>query len=190
MGIRNRRSVDFQTRLSEYDREAARKRGEHVAPYVLTLRKSTGALTTVRIISAAVPATDEEKLPQTFGILVELGKPAPLQMEVPEKPLVDQMEWTACKSAGLLPFVILSFCFSYPQVLRFSVFRRSKMSLRQSLRSLGLFSFLVWVSGHESRSIPLPETTLPPTRLVLRLHEEPKTVGFHAMDSSAVGPDR
>jgi PAS domain-containing protein len=84
-----------QTSLSEYDRvEAARKRNEHVAPYVLTLRKSTGALTTVRIISAAVPATEEEKLPQTFGILVELGRPAPLQVEVPEKSLVDQISRT------------------------------------------------------------------------------------------------
>jgi len=83
------------------------------------------------------------------------------------------------------------FCFAHDHREAGNVqFRRTKMSLRQSLKSLRLFSFLVWASGHQSRSIPVPETTLRLTRLVLRSPEEPKTVGLHAMDNSAVDPDR
>jgi PAS domain-containing protein len=80
-----------QASLSEYERvEAARKRREHVPPYVLTLRKNGGATVAVRICSAAVPATEEEKLPQTFGILIELGRPTTLQVDVPEKTITEQ----------------------------------------------------------------------------------------------------
>jgi hypothetical protein len=48
-----------------------RKNAEHVDSYLLDLQAGDGSEIRVRIFSAAVPASEDSDLPETFGILVE-----------------------------------------------------------------------------------------------------------------------
>ncbi len=49
-----------------------RRKDQTVEPYVINFRNASGKIVTARVVSSAVPASQEqqESLPETFGLLV------------------------------------------------------------------------------------------------------------------------
>lgn len=72
-----------QKSIDEYKSvQEKRKKGEHVGDYELRLKAQNGSIVPVKVYSAAIPSTDLDVMPETFGILVDddrqrIAQPAP-----------------------------------------------------------------------------------------------------------------